>query len=260
MRIALWTFVAATAAFFAYRNFFPDPYAFVAASRNYRSLGIPLLYFHFYDSILQEVAVFAVLGMAVFESLASAYSAPGKKGETAFAKTFFAAFFLGAAAHVAGSAGWIDYSWLSLSSLVGKGFAGYAYSVLSLFFIGLAIAPALDVNKWKGELRSSFPVLFAQLAVWPALTAAMLYFDARTSGSVTGGVPEIAEALMLLSLMPASITSAAVCARSGQTAPAKWVAASIGLFLLYCPFLLWDSFHSPALSVLDSGSTEVQSR
>lgn len=203
--------------------------------------------------------MFAVLGMAVFESLASAYSAPGKKGETAFAKTFFAAFFLGAAAHHAGAVGWLDYSWLSLFSLVGKGLSGYAYSVFSLLFIGLAIAPAFELRKWKTEFRSSLPVLLAQIAVWPAITMAMLSVDSMTSGTVTGGIPEIAEALLLLSFMPASITSAAVCARSGQTAPAKWVAASIGLFLLYCPIMLWESFDSPALSVLDSGATGVQS-
>lgn len=167
IRIAAWSFVAATAVFFAYRRFFGDPYPFVAASRNYRSLGIPLLYFRFYDSILQEVAVFAVLGMAVFESLASGYSAPDKKGETAFAKTFFAAFVLGAFAYYSGNAGWVDYSWLNLGALLGKGVAGYAYSVLSLFFIGFAIAPAFEMRKWKGEFRSSLPILAAQVFAWP---------------------------------------------------------------------------------------------
>lgn len=38
LKIAGWSFVAASAVFFAYRKFFADPYAFVAASRNYRSL------------------------------------------------------------------------------------------------------------------------------------------------------------------------------------------------------------------------------
>ena len=80
----------------AYRRFLPDPYPFVAASRNFRSLGIPLLYFRFYDSILQEVAVFAVLGMAAFESVASAIPSrsDGKRVDGVFAKSFFAAFLL----------------------------------------------------------------------------------------------------------------------------------------------------------------------
>lgn len=246
--------------FFAYRRFFGDPYPFVAASRNYRSLGIPLLYFRFYDSILQEVAVFAVLGMAVFESLSSAYAAPDKKGETAFAKSFFAAFVLGALAYYAGNALWIDYSWLNLSALLGKGVAGYAYSVLSLFFIGYAVAPAFETRKWKNEFRSALPALASQILVWPGITLAFLYVDSRLGYPVTGGVSEISQALFLLSFMPASITSAAVCARSGQTAPAKWVAASIGLFLFYCPFLIGPSFALPALSVLDSAQTDVQSR
>lgn len=167
IRIAAWSFLAATITFFIYRSFFPDPYPFVAASRNYRSLGIPLLYFRFHDSILQEVAVFAVLGMAVFESLASAFSAPDKKGETAFAKTFFVAFALGSLAYYSGNSGWIDYSWLNLGELLGKGVAGFAYSVLSLFFIGFAIAPAFEMRKWKGEFRSALPVIAAQILVWP---------------------------------------------------------------------------------------------
>ncbi|MFZ3232690.1 MAG: hypothetical protein WA194_04100 [Patescibacteria group bacterium] len=204
--------------------------------------------------------MFAVLGMAVFESLASAYSAPRKKGETAFAKSFFAAFFLGAFAYYAGNRGWIDYSWLNLSALLGKGVAGYAYSVLSLFFIGFAIAPAFDTRKWKDEFRRALPVLASQTLVWPGITAVLLFADSRLGNPVTGGVSEIAEALFLLSFMPASITSAAICARSGETAPAKWVAASIGLFLLYCPLLIGPSFAAPALSVLDSAKTDVQSR
>lgn len=111
--------------------------------------------------------MFAVLGMAVFESLASAYSAPDKKGETAFAKTFFGAFVLGAFAYFAGDARWIDYSWLNLGALLGKGVAGYAYSVLSLFFIGFAIAPAFETREWKKEFRSAFPILAAQVLAWP---------------------------------------------------------------------------------------------
>lgn len=178
IRIAIWSFVAASLTFFLYRKFFPEPYPFVAASRNFRSLGIPLLYFRFYDSILQEVAVFAVLGMAVFESFASAYSAPDKKGKTTFAKTFFIAFVLGAAAYFSGISGWIDYSWLSLGALLGKGVAGYAYSVLSLFFIGFAIAPAFEPSKWKGEFRSALPVLASQVLVWPCVTFVLLLADA----------------------------------------------------------------------------------
>lgn len=251
IRIAAAVFIAASAVFLGYRAFSKDPYPFVAASRNYRSLGIPLLYFRFYDSILQEVAVFAVLGMAIFESFASAYSGPSKSGSPAFAKTFFAAFVLGALTYWAGYSGWIDYGYLNVGALLGKGVAGYAYSVLSLFFIGYAVAPALSYSKLASEFRGAWPILLSQVAVWPVAMASVLVIDAYFSGIVTGGVKEIGEALTALSFMPASVTSAAVCAKSGRFEPVKWVAASILLFLLYCPFLLGSSFATPALSVLD---------
>lgn len=260
IRIAAAVLFAAAVVFFAYRIFWKDPYAFVAASRNFRSLGIPLLYFRFYDSILQEVAVFAVLGMAVFESLAS-YSVRSETSKSpAFATTFFASFGLGTLAYCAGVSGWVDYSYLNLGALVGKGVGGYAYSVLSLFFIGYAVAPSLIFGKGPSEFRSALPVLASQVLVWPAAMAAVLALDAAFSGFATGGVPEIATALTVLSFMPASVTSAAIAARSGRPLPAKWVAASIFLFLIYCPALLGTSFASPALSVLDLPDTGVQSR
>lgn len=260
IRIAAAVLFAAAVVFFAYRRFWRDPYAFVAASRNFRSLGIPLLYFRFYDSVLQEVAVFAVLGMAVFESFASFTAGSKPSRSPVFATTFFAAFGLGSLTYCAGTSGWIDYSILNFGSLVGKGVAGYAYSVLSLFFIGYAVAPALASGRIRTEFRSALPILASQVLVWPAVMAAILALDAGFSGFVTDGAPEIATALALLSFMPASVTSAAISARSGQTLPAKWVAASILLFLLYCPIMLGTSFAMPALSVLDLPDAEVQSR
>lgn len=180
-------FAIASATYFGYRALFGNPYAFVAASRNYRSLGVPLLYFRFYDSILQEVAVFAVLGMAVFESAASVRGASWGKGNgRSFALAFFSAFVLGSAIFWGTSEGYFPSSAASLASLFGKGLAGYAYSVVSLFFIGYAVAPSFDFRKWRNGFRQSWPILLSQTVVWPAAVSLGLLADAAFGGFVTG--------------------------------------------------------------------------
>lgn len=165
-----------------------------SASSNTGYFGIPVTVAILGDEVL-PIIVIGTMGLVLFEcTLGYFLTARGAYSVKDSVRKLFTvpatyAFLLGIAANLGGVPA---YEWYA--ALIGnvKG----AYGVLGIMLIGLGAVGSANLFEDKIFLGLS---CLSKVVVWPLLTAAIIFADARTFGALT---PEMRNVMTVLSFMP----------------------------------------------------------